>query len=306
MSQQPTLSETHEDLLLAYALGVLSADEMQQLSVLLKERPELRKELAEMRQVADVLPYALPDSAPSADLRQRVIDRAMGVETPVTTPVPALDRRAWWRGPWVAALSAGLAAVLLALTIMLQAQSETQQATIQNLQAQLGEQQVANSGLQTQLSQQQGLNTTLQGQLAARQAALQQLQEKISNLETSAAEREALIAMLTTPNLRVSMGSGNSGNVTLVRAGTNDAVVAHLPPLQPGRTYQLWLIKDAQSAPSSAGTFTVDTQGHGMLVLNAPLISPNEASIFAVTDEPAGGSPAPTTNVLVSGQTTQS
>ena len=66
------------DLLAAYALGALEPAEVAQVSALLKEHPELRATLAELRATADQLPYGLPEAVPAPDLRQRVLDRATG------------------------------------------------------------------------------------------------------------------------------------------------------------------------------------------------------------------------------------
>ncbi|NJM08430.1 hypothetical protein HC891_23010, partial [Candidatus Gracilibacteria bacterium] len=60
---QPSAEEI-EDLLVAYALDLLDADELARVQELLAARPELRQRLAELRSAADTMPYALPVSAP--------------------------------------------------------------------------------------------------------------------------------------------------------------------------------------------------------------------------------------------------
>jgi len=66
----------------------------------------------------------------------------------------------------------------------------------------------------------------------------------------------------------------------------------HLPALQAGRTYQLWVV--TKRAPVGVGTFTVQADGS---VIGVMPLSP-EATIdpvaVAVTIEPEGGVPAPT------------
>jgi len=65
--------------------------------------------------------------------------------------------------------------------------------------------------------------------------------------------------------------------------------VESLPPPAPGMTYQLWVVRG--STPVSLGTFSPGADGHGELTVEAVL---GTGETLAVTVEPAGGSPAPT------------
>ncbi len=67
--------------------------------------------------------------------------------------------------------------------------------------------------------------------------------------------------------------------------------VTGLPALDPGRQYQLWLIRDGQRR--SGGVFSPDTEGYGALLLTVPADFRDFRS-FGVSIEPRGGSPAPT------------
>jgi anti-sigma-K factor RskA len=71
--------------------------------------------------------------------------------------------------------------------------------------------------------------------------------------------------------------------------------VAGLPPAPAGKTYELWTI--AGPAPRPAGTFDVDAAGRGSLTV-AP-VTDGPVKVFAVTLEPAGGTPAPTGPVVL-------
>ena len=67
--------------------------------------------------------------------------------------------------------------------------------------------------------------------------------------------------------------------------------VPNLPPLPPGRVYQVWVV--TAQAPVSAGLLTPDASGGGSVYFETPVdILPPVA--VAVTLEPAGGVPAPT------------
>ena len=79
--------------------------------------------------------------------------------------------------------------------------------------------------------------------------------------------------------------------------------VSHLRPLEPGKTYELWLIP-SEGKPVNCGTFQTDERWEGTVLLPPmPALPPNVAAkAFAVTIEPAGGVAAPTgPKVLVGG-----
>ena len=72
--------------------------------------------------------------------------------------------------------------------------------------------------------------------------------------------------------------------------------VAGLSQLEPGKTYQVWLIDGG--GPVSAGLLTVDEKGQGVLVVT----SPDEIGSFqslGISVEPEGGSTQPTGEIVV-------
>ena len=73
----------------------------------------------------------------------------------------------------------------------------------------------------------------------------------------------------------------------------------NLAPLPPNKVYELWLIPSTGS-PIPAGLFQPDSRGTATIV-NPPLPTGVEAKAFAITIEPAGGSPAPTSQPIMVG-----
>jgi anti-sigma-K factor RskA len=250
------------DLLTAYALNTLEPEEIANVVALLREQPELRSVLAQLQATAHQLPYALPEVEPPADLRQRVLDRATGrAQAPRQAASARSPSRA--RG-WLLAFGS-LAALALVAIVIAWTQLTSAQTELARVRSDLVQARSELERVQTQ--QQQVVNTLLEAQ-------------------TIAILNDAV---------------GGSGSGKLVRAADGQAVLAaQLPPLQSGRVYQLWLIQ-GQSAPVSAGTFTVDQQGHGLLTL-APTQQDLVADTIAVTDEPEPGSPGPTTKPLIVGK----
>jgi len=127
------------------------------------------------------------------------------------------------------------------------------------------------------------------GQVASLQADLAQTRTELAAAHEDLATAQAVIAQL----------DGGTGRGTMLRTTAGKTVfVVKLPQLQPGRTYQLWRIQGNQ-APQSAGLFSIDTQGFGTFDVPQPL---QPGDTMAVTDEPTGGSPQPTTRPLIAGE----
>lgn len=120
-------------------------------------------------------------------------------------------------------------------------------------------------------------------QLAQSRAELVQTQAQV-------ADAQVLIASLT--------GDGSSASILRTRGGET-VLIAQLPPLQPGRVYQLWRIQGSNS-PASAGLFHVSAQGYTTAALPDGQ-QPQAGETVAVTNEPDGGSPGPTSKPLIAG-----
>jgi anti-sigma-K factor RskA len=69
-------------------------------------------------------------------------------------------------------------------------------------------------------------------------------------------------------------------------------MASHLPPLDPGKAYQLWCVPE-EGSPASAGVFAPDAKGNATLMLHRVSV-PMKPKTFAVTIEPEGGAPEPT------------
>jgi anti-sigma-K factor RskA len=239
------------DLLVAYALEILEPEEIERVTKLLRERPELQHTLVELRQTTDLLPYALPDAAPAPDLRQRTLDRALGRGSALPAPAQNQSVPRLWRGWFVALGSFASGLFLLAIVAFLQV-------------------------------------GTLQNELATTQRTL----------ATAQAYQEVVAQVVAQP-IALAELSGTSGRATVLRTAAGEVLVAaQLPTLPAERVYQLWLI-EGQGAPVSAGVFQVNRTGYGLITLNPGRSIAN--ATLAITNEPAPGSPGPTTDILLVG-----
>jgi Anti-sigma-K factor rskA len=75
-------------------------------------------------------------------------------------------------------------------------------------------------------------------------------------------------------------------------------IVEGMNPLESGKAYQLWYIKEGDPAPKPGPTITVDEHGNGVAQVSPDAPQYNQV---AVTLEPAEGSEAPTTDPVLLG-----
>jgi hypothetical protein len=91
-----------------------------------------------------------------------------------------------------------------------------------------------------------------------------------------------------------------SGRVTYVaNKGSLLFVASNLAPLDPQKTYELWVIP-VDGQPMPAGTFRPDERGFASVVM-PELPKGVAAKAFGITVEDAGGSQTPTAPVIMKG-----
>lgn len=121
------------------------------------------------------------------------------------------------------------------------------------------------------------------------------LNSRLDQVET---EATAMASVLSAEEVDVQeVGVDSGGTARVVAAPGQDAAAFFASGMQPvpsGRTYQLWLMQDGQPAP--AGLFKPNEDGHVAQALQGDVRS---AEAVAVTVEPDGGSPQPTSEPLV-------
>jgi anti-sigma-K factor RskA len=261
------------DLAGAYALDALDGDEKSAFEARLAVDAELRRLVDEYRETAASIGAAVPDRALPAALRERVLAKAREVRAPAesltgpgssrSTPAPgkADPRRRSGVLPW-ALLAASLAGL-------------------------------AYVGLS---------NRTLRQDGASLVAEITELRDSLATVEGERERLASLTRALTGTDVRVASLTGNVGpRLWLVwNAEQNVLVVAAtgLPPAQAQRIYQLWGIREGD-APVSLGTFDTAADGTAVVALT-PGAAP-DFDVSALTDEPTGGSPQPTTTPFLAG-----
>ena len=259
--------DDRRDLFLLYVADALDAAEREDLRLHLASGcVACAGHLAEARATFAALPLALDPVVPPPDLLGRVMAR---IDRDTAVAAPARRRSAWWLIPTAAA--AGLAAAVTFAVV-----TRRDRAAVADAQ----------------------LTYNADARAALLQAALADRDQTVAELRRKLDGQQQLVDALRSPDARVvplagSAQPGASARLVWDPAGGRSVLLATgLAPAAAGKTYELWFVTaDQKKVP--AGTFAVDATGSA--TLSAPVaagLAPLAAA--AVTDEPTGGTPAPT------------
>lgn len=271
-----------EDLAL-YAMRLLPAEETERIRMHLQHSPEARQEMAELYGSLAAFACTSEMQEPSAGVRERLLKQVQGEKkvTPIDrgrevsmAPLPVdpvsagLDLEPMRRGvaarvlPWIGwALAAGLGFEVANL----HQQREHLQRTV--------------AEDRTQLAQ------TQQSADAAK--------EVMDTVKDPAAVHVALTSTGVKPP--------PEGRASYVPdKGSLVFIASNLEPLEPLKTYELWLIPADGRDPMPAGTFRPDGRGNASVVLPA-LSKGVAAKAFGVTIEDGDGAQKPTLPIVLQG-----
>jgi anti-sigma-K factor RskA len=292
---------TSEDLAL-FAMQLLSKEEAAEVAAYLAQSSDARRELAEIQGDLAIYAHTVDLHSPPVQVRERLmkqvarekkavpIDRPAVAETraPAATVPPGTiftesgavvpsyvtEEIAPKRGisgkvlPWVGwALAAGLALTTGKLYY-----------------------------------EREAIREAMRGAVTAQANRVDQLTADV------ASARQVMDTMTDSSAMRVTLTKGKTapapqGKATYVASkGALIFLASNLEQLQPGKTYELWLIPAAAGgSPLPAGTFRPDERGNASVIM-PPLPKGVEAKAFGVTVEDEGGSATPTQPIILAGQ----
>ena len=261
--------EELRDLASAYVLDALDADERGRFEAHLAGCAECQAEVRSFRPVVDALARIVDSRQPSPELRARVLDTSDAraaqprvVQRPGTAPAGAAFKPAI-AVPWFLATAAALAlAVLTPYTVQLRNRTRELAAAVRDLTARLAE---------------------TDRQLVA-------VRNDVSLLVAPDVKRVDLRGQGAVPQAAARAYFSRSRGVYFL--------ATDLPPISPDKAYQLWFL--APGGPVNAQVFTPDNRGRAELIAPVPPGMPDPNGL-AVTLEPAGGSPLPTTTPFLVG-----
>jgi anti-sigma-K factor RskA len=262
MSGHPTREEDF-DLL---ALGALEGDEKLAIESHVASCAACAEKLAEARGRIAMLALAAPPVAPSAAVKQRLMQQvradAEHERAPAREPRQP-ERTGGFFGRWWAAVLIPAGAVLAVATILLWTQ-----------------------------------NRQLDRELAALRAAAHEEQQQLQQ----AREVADMIESHDTITVALAQQSGMPTGAAHVMYNAKMGMLMYegeIAPAPTAKSYQLWLIP-AAGKPISAGVFNPvgGRTDHWMMKLPQGV----EPKMFAVTLEPAGGMPQPTGPMVLAGR----
>jgi anti-sigma-K factor RskA len=261
----------------AYALGTLDPSERAALEAHLATGcAECAKAVAEARWLVAQLAYLAPEASTSDMLKGRLMQTVRSeAKSSVPASTGAKTRRASGIPYW---LSAGIAALLLlTLYFAWDAHRLKQELRAANEQIQRNEQIVASTEDERAASQQE--LTAMQGQMAKMHRETAILTDPTSVKITLAAQK------IQAPQM-VAMWHAKYGIV----------LTGQKVPMPPGnRVLQLWLIPKAPGGkPMPSMTVRPDANGNFVILVANPPAAGTDTKALAITEEPAGGSAAPT------------
>ena len=288
------------------ALGIVPAPDAVRLMVIVRTSDKLQAELASLRAATDALASAVPAAAMAADrksaMRARLLERAGGDRSPTRT------EEVYVGSPAGSASSPASAPVLTLVTseprtIVREVFVPARLSLVQRIAPLFA----AAASVMFVLSVLR-LQDALQSRNDA-QAALQNMTQSTTQLEQQLASRDSLVAAMSGASVTVVELASTSNlppgaKMFWDRVANRWTLVTHnLKPVQPGRTYQLWLVT-AKAEKISAGTFNTDASGRAVVQATYALAE-RELAAIAITEEPTGGSPQPTGAILVAGAPTR-
>ena len=126
--------------------------------------------------------------------------------------------------------------------------------------------------------------------------------------EGLAAEAKKVLGLLTSPEAQrievVATGTKAQPHGKAIYNPNQGALIfvaGNMAPLPSRKVYELWLLPQAGSPPIAVGVFKPDAHGNATLMM-PPMRAGVAAKNFAVTVEPEGGSPAPTSPIMMAGE----
>jgi anti-sigma-K factor RskA len=268
-----------------FVLGMLEKKEAQQFQQHLATGCEAcRQAVDEARRVANVLPYAVPQNEPPAELKQRLL-ATIATEAKAVARPPAVEKReARQSGPatirplpprtFYQRVRGTLAWAAVFLLFAVGYGYFVQRDAIRQLRERL-------------VMQEQQLNKS-NAEIKLLTFELERQKTIIEQIKTSNAPRLLLVELKGT-----AVNSTGGIKVLLDPKSAGGSFIAYnLPPLSKEHDYQLWFLKDGK--PFDAGVFNVNEDGEFIGEVQHLPATLAGITAFAITREPKGGRPTPT------------
>lgn len=267
------------ELLPLHALGALDTDDRHRVeSHLAAGCAQCAKQLADLDRTAASLAWAAPASIPSSGLRERIMGTIAAERPAAREPIPFRARK-------TAEPPQSRTGALVAVGVLLAAAGVAIFFLVSTL-----------------------VSTRSQLDGYVRQVADVRQESRKTAEELERAKR--ILDVVNDPEVRFTKLSTTSAtpdpdiNVVWQPSTRRGLIFAkNLPKTEPGKAYELWLIAADNPAPFPAAVFNTDAAGNAVVAIDQ-LPATSTPKVFAITVEPAAGSPAPTTTPIFVGNYT--
>jgi hypothetical protein len=259
-----------------HALDALTPEEVRLLEGEWRYDLRLREEHAELAGVAAELVHLLPPETPPAEVREQLLAALKRQRRAKVTPISIAWKAV--RSPWIAWAAAAAIAVFAANQWTANRELNNRVTTLVKSEV------AARSEVEDARAQQDKLKAQITegGDKYARLLAeAEQLRKGIA------------VASMEVAMLRASVKRYEEGEVLVVwDQSKQEGIIklAHMPTVQPGKDYQLWVFCKQQRTPVNAGVVRVDEKGEASVIFH-PVKHIAEVAKFAVSLEKEGGAP---------------
>jgi anti-sigma-K factor RskA len=300
MSEQRRI--TSEDLAL-FAMQLLSKEEAAEVAAYVAQSSDARKELAEIQGDLAVYAHTVDLHSPPAQVRERLMKQVAREKKTVPIERPAVAET---RAP-EAAIRPGTIFTESGAIVPSYVTEEIapKRGIASKVLPWVGWAVAAGLALTTGklYNERESMRQAMRSAMSAQASTIDRLTADV------AAARQVVETITDSSAMRVILTKGKTtapvpqGRATYVASkGALIFTASNLEPLQPGKTYELWLIPAAAGVSSiPAGTFRPDERGNASVIM-PPLPKGVEAKAFGVTVEDEGGSAVPTPPIILTGE----
>jgi anti-sigma-K factor RskA len=288
---------TSEDLAL-FAMQLLSKDETAEVAAYLAQSSDARRELAEIQGDLAIYAHTVDLHSPPVQVRERLMKQVAREKKAVPIDRPAVAET---RAPEAAVRPGSIFTESGAVVPSYVTEEIAPKRGIAGKVLPWIGWAVA-AGLAVTTGEFYRERETMRGAMTTQAGTIDRLTADV------ASARQLMDTMTDSSAMRVTLTKGQMAPVPQGRAtyvaskGTLIFLASNLEPLQPGKTYELWLIPaTAGGSPIPAGTFRPDERGNASVIM-PPLPKGIEAKAFGVTVENEGGSTTPTQPIILAGE----
>jgi anti-sigma-K factor RskA len=288
------LNEALHDQAALFALGLLEGEEARAFEQVMARDAELRSLVAELQGTTAEMAHAVAPVPPPPQIKSRVM--AAIKNKPVRQMAPVTPRSSW------ALLGWGMAAALAVGSLWLWTGREQLSARVAALTQSEGAARAAllaseekNKSLTKELGSSQSQIARLNGEVQALRTRDEQSQATLAQLagEVDAWRKRDAMARMEIATLQSSVEAYKQGVAVVVWDSEKHQGVLKLekmPPIDPQKDYQLWVVDPAKKAPVNAGVVRVDEKGFARIDFK-PVDAVTSAAKFALSVERKGGVP---------------